>query len=54
MTQLTVSDFRELKAQLKVNSVSEVADSSGWSPTTLRRIKKARSLKAYKALCVNS
>lgn len=51
MTTLTAKDIKEFKAEMKVKTVYEVAETSGWSPTTLRRIKKSRSLKHYKELC---
>lgn len=48
---MTMADFKQLKQDLKAKSVTEVSDKSGWSATTLRRVKKARSFKQYREFC---
>jgi len=51
MTRLTHGEFKELKQAIKETSIAEVAEDTNWSKSTLRRIKKARSLKQYRELC---
>jgi len=53
-TALTVEDFNALKQDIKQNGVMGALENTQWSETTLRRIKKARSLKHYRTLCMES
>jgi len=51
MTKMTVKEFKSLKTMLKTKSTADVAKKTGWSETSLRRVKKSRSLKGYCDLC---